>query len=360
MPANLESMFYVRETPWHGLGMRVEEAPNSKEALVSAGLDWKVQQRPIYTADFVCASGNVYTSEEQIIPNYKANVRDMDGAVLGVVTDRYKIVQNEEAFAFTDALIGEGVRYETAGSLQGGRRVWILGKLPENYIIGGERIEPYMVFSNSHDGTAAIKVAMTPIRVVCQNTLNLAMKEAKRSWSTKHTGGVHGRMGIGNGNGVIGITGSGDYNNSIGSSGSDSMGKSARTKGVLEAQKTLGLAHKYMENLGREFDNLSRIKLSDGKVMELINELIPLSPDASDVQKKNTELLRDDVKIRYFEAPDLKVLGKNGYRFINAISDHATHVKPLRETSTYRENLFLKTLEGHPMIDKAYAMIKAA
>ena len=322
MAANLESMFYVRETPWHGLGIRVEEALNSKDALVAAGLDWRVTQRPIYTADFICHTGAVYTSEEQIIPNYKANIRDIDGAVLGVVTDRYKIVQNEEAFAFTDALIGEGVRYETAGSLQGGRRVWMLGKLPENYIIAGERIEPYMVFSNSHDGSAAIKVAMTPIRVVCQNTLNLAMKEAKRSWSAKHTGNIQNRM--------------------------------------LEARETLGLAHKYMEILGKEFDNLSRIKLSDGKVMEFINELIPLASDASDIQRKNTEQQRDDVKIRYFEAPDLKGLGKNGYRFINAISDHATHVKPLRETSTYRENLFLKTLEGHPMIDKAYQMIKAA
>ena len=353
MAANLESMFYVRETPWHGLGIRVEEALSSKDALVAAGLDWKVTQRPIYTADFICHTGAVYTSEEQIIPNYKANIRDIDGAVLGVVTDRYKIVQNEEAFAFTDALIGEGVRYETAGSLQGGRRVWMLGKLPENYIIAGERIEPYMVFSNSHDGSAAIKVAMTPIRVVCQNTLNLAIKEAKRSWSTKHTGGVHNRMGIGSdsGNGA-------SYGEDV--IGAGSAGSSARTKGVLEAQKTLGLAHKYMETLGKEFDSLSRIRLSDNKVMEFINELIQLSADASDVQRKNTEQLRDDVKIRYFEAPDLKALGKNGYRFINAISDHATHVKPLRETSTYRENLFLKTLEGHPMIDKAYAMIKAA
>jgi len=262
------------------------------------------------------------TTDQKEIHNYKANVRDSDGAVLGVVSDRYKIIQNEEAFAFTDALIGEGVRYETAGSLQGGRKVWMLAKLPEKYIIAGERIEPFMVFSNSHDGSAAIKVAMTPIRVVCQNTLNLALGDAKRAWSAKHTGSIHNRM--------------------------------------HEARETLGLAHKYMESLGREFDNLSRIKLSDTKVMEFINELIPLSADASDVQKKNTEQLRDDVKIRYFEAPDLKVLGKNGYRFINAISDHATHVKPLREAATYKENLFLKTLEGHPMIDKAFQMIKAA
>jgi len=322
MPANLESMFYVREAPWHGLGVCVEEALDSKEALTAAGLDWRVEQRPIYTADVVCQSGNVYTTSDQLIPNYKANIRDIDGSVLGVVTDRYKIVQNEEAFAFTDALIGEGVRYETAGSLQGGRRVWILGRLPENYIIGGEKIEPFLVFSNSHDGTAAIKVAMTPIRVVCQNTLNLSLNQARRSWSAKHTGNVQNRM--------------------------------------LEARETLGLAYKYMENLGKEIENLSRLKLSDSKVMEIINDLIPVPADASDVQHKNVEQLRDDVKIRYFEAPDLKVLGKNWYRFINAISDHATHVKPLRETATYRENLFLKTLEGHPMIDKAYQMFRAA
>jgi len=315
-------MFYVRETPWHGLGTRVEEALTSSDALVAAGLDWRVIQKPIYTADLICSSGNVYTSDEQIIPNYKANIRETDGAVLGVVTDRYRIVQNEDALRFTDCLIGEGVKYETAGSLQGGRRVWILAKLPERYVIAGERIEPFLVFSNSHDGSSAIRVAMTPVRIVCQNTLNLALSQARRTWSAKHTGNVHNRM--------------------------------------LEARETLGLAHKYMENLGKEFDNLSRIKLSDNKVMEFINELIPLSADASDIQRKNIEQMRDDVKIRYFEAPDLKVLGKNGYRFINAISDHATHVKPLRETATYRENLFLKTLEGHPMIDKAYQMIKAA
>jgi len=323
MPHELETMFYVREVPWHGLGVRVEEALGSEEALESAGLDWEVVQKSIYTADLVCAeSSNVYTSDSQIIPNYKANVRDTDGSVLGVVSDRYKIVQNEEAFAFTDALLGEDVKYETAGSLQGGRKVWMLAKLPEKYIIAGERIEPFIVFSNSHDGSAAIKVCMTPIRVVCQNTLNLALNHAKRSWASKHTGNVQNRM--------------------------------------HEARETLNLAHLYMENLGMEFDKLSRIKLTDSKVMEFINELIPLSKEASDTQIKNIELLRDDIKIRYFEAPDLKVLGKNGYRFVNAVSDFATHAKPLRETASYKENLFLKTLEGHPMIDKAYQMVKAA
>jgi len=324
MSTNLESMFTTRETPWHGLGTGVTEAMGSVEALRLAGLDWMVESYPIYTAPMgmVCPSGNVYTNGNHIIPNYKANVRNTDGAVLGVVTDRYKIVQNEEAFAFTDDLVGEGVSYEAAGSFQSGKRVWILAKLPDRYIIAGERIEPYMVFSNSHDGSSAIRVAMTPIRVLCNNILNLAFSQAKRTWSAKHTQSVHNRM--------------------------------------HEARCTLRLAHDYMEGIGREFDTLARVRLSDNKVMELINELIPLSTEATDIQRKNVEQMRDDVKIRYFEAPDLKILDKNGYRFINAISDHATHVKPLRETSNYKENLFLRTLEGHSLIDKAHAMVKAA
>lgn len=113
MAANVESMFYVRETPWHGLGTKVQEAPTSKDALILAGLDWHVVQEP------------VYTGQNELVQGYKANVRDSDRKVLGVVTDRYKIVQNEEAFSFTDALLGEGVRYETAGSLQGGKSVWL-------------------------------------------------------------------------------------------------------------------------------------------------------------------------------------------------------------------------------------------
>ena len=158
MAANVESMFYVRETPWHGLGTRVLEAPASKEALELAGLNWKVLQEP------------VYTEQNELVPGYKVNIRDSDRKTLGVVTERYKVIQNEEAFAFTDELLGEGVRYETAGSLMEGRKVWLLAHMPHEYMISGERISPYLVFSNTHDGSGAVKVAVTPIRVVCNNT----------------------------------------------------------------------------------------------------------------------------------------------------------------------------------------------
>ena len=125
MPANVETMFSVRETPWHGLGRIVMDAPASREALELAGLDWQVESR------------NIYSGTGAMIPGYRANVRSTDEAVLGVVSDRYRIVQNEEAFQFTDDLLGEGVTYETAGSLQGGKKVWIMRCLVKNLAMFG-------------------------------------------------------------------------------------------------------------------------------------------------------------------------------------------------------------------------------
>lgn len=182
MAAEVETMFYTRTKPWHGLGTMVEEAPDSGTALELAGLDWQVVQKDLVTGDGIP------------VPGFKANLRDTDNRVLGVVTSRYRVIQNQEAFAFTDALLGEGVTYETAGSLQDGRRTWILARLPQKYIISGDEVTPYLVFMNSHDGSGAVRAAMTPVRVVCQNTLNLALETARRSWSTTHVGDVRGKL----------------------------------------------------------------------------------------------------------------------------------------------------------------------
>ena len=310
MAANVETMFYTREKPWHGLGIEVKEAPTSKDALIIAGLNWQVEQKPIMT------------EEGQMIEGYKANVRDTDQQVLGVVSNRYKVVQNEEAFAFTDALLGEGVTYETAGSLQNGRRTWMLARLPHQYIISGDEITPYLVFMNCHDGTGSIKVAMTPIRVVCQNTLNMALSTAKRSWSCNHTGDIADKM--------------------------------------AEARDTLLHANKYMSELGKTIDKMQQIKISDKKVYEFLDELFPISEAATYQQKKNILKMREDAKVRYFDAPDLQHVGHNAYRFVNAVSDFATHAKPLRERFNYRESLFARTVDGNPLIDKAYQMVMAA
>ena len=179
-----------------------------------------------------------------------------------------------------------------------------------------------LVFMNSHDGLGSIKVSMTPIRVVCSNTLNLALSHAKRCWSCNHIGNVEWKMD--------------------------------------EARATLLYAGQYMTELSKDFARLNQIKLTDAKVVEYIKMLLPESDDASDQQKCNVAKLRSDLQSRYFEAPDLQEIGKNAYRFINAVSDFATHSKPLRERSNYRESLFAKTVDGNPVIDKAYQMILSA
>lgn len=310
MAANIESMFYTRETPWHGLGVKVGEAPTSEEALRLSGLDWEVTQEPI------CMEGGM------VIPGYKANVRNTDRKVLGVVTDRYRVVQNTEAFAFTDALLGEGVRYETAGALQEGKKIWLLARLPQKYIIMGEQVDPYLVFSNAHDASGAVRIAITPVRVVCNNTLNLALSTAKRSFSMVHTGDIKGK--------------------------------------IKEAEDTLFMAEKYMECLGREFEALRKKSLTDGQVKDFIEMLIPSDGAVTMQQRRNVKRLRDDMASRYFYAPDLEGLGRNAYRFINCVSDHVTHAEPLRKTMKYKENLFGRVIEGSPLIDRAYQMVKAA
>ena len=306
----IESMFSVREKPWHGLGTIVMEAPASAEALKLAGLDWTVVQEP------------VYTDNRELIKGYKANVRSSDRKVLGVVSDRYKVVQNTDAFSFTDELLGKGVRYETAGSMQEGRRVWLLARLPKEYVIAGERISPYLVFSNTHDGSGSVKVAVTPVRVVCNNTLNLALDNAKRSFSMVHTGNIHDK--------------------------------------IQEAKDTLFMAESYMDSLGIEFEQLRRQKMTDAQVSEYIEMLLPMEEEPTPIQSRNILKLRRDMEQRYYEAPDLQKVGKNAYRFLNAVSDFATHSRPLRRTANYKENVFARTIDGNPLIDKAYQLVKAA
>lgn len=309
MSANVESMFSVREVPWHGLGVIIEDAPTSDDALRLAGLDWKVTQSKV-----ICKDSGV------IIPGYKANIRDTDGKVLGMVTDKYKIVQNTEAFAFTDALLGEGVTYETAGSLSSGKRVWMLARM-EGRKITDEIVDPYLVFTNSHDGSGAVRVAITPIRVCCNNTLNMALSTANRHWSCVHKGDIMSKM--------------------------------------EEAKRTLINTETYMEALEEEFGELKLQAMSIDKVKEYINMLIPLDEtETSRTKIRNIESMRQDLMCRYLYAPDLRDIEHSAYRFVNAVSDFATHREPYRRTANYQENMFMKTVDGNAMIDMAYKMVK--
>lgn len=299
MSINVETMMYTRETPFHGLGTRVEEAPNSREALHLAGLDWTVDSRPVY--------------DELIreIPGYKANVRSSDNKTLGIVTNRYKIVQNTEAFEFTDNLIGGDVHYETAGSLNGGKRIWLLAKLPTHIILGDD-VDPYLCFTNSHDGTGSIRACMTPVRVVCNNTLNLAFRTTKRQWSTKHVGDIEAKM--------------------------------------AEARSVLQFADEYMEAMGFHAEKLAKTKVSLADLNAVLDEMFPTKEDDSDCKKRNAAKAKEEIMVCYY-APDLENFRGTAWGAVNAISDFATHNEPRRNTKNYRENNWGRVIDGHPVID---------
>ena len=285
MAANFETGFFVGTPAWHGLGTVIKNAPTSADAIKIAQLDWDVVPTPIFDQ-----FGNV-------IPGYKVNQRSSDKKNLGIVTDRYRIVQNRDAFAFIDELLGQGVTFETAGSLASGKRVWMLARL-EDRLMAEEEMENYLVFTNTHDGTGAIRVACTGVRVVCQNTLNLALSNASRHWSCVHKGDIQSKLD--------------------------------------EARYTLQNANRYMDALEEEFGELKLKKITETDVMDMTEAL--LKSEFDDLYKKATTVTgkvidlkavqrqqkyeeklntkRKEILNIYFDKPDLRGTEHTAFRFV--------------------------------------------
>ena len=305
MSANVEDMFSVREVPWHGLGKIVESAPTSEDAIRLAGLDWRVESRP------------VFDSSGKEIEGFKANTRSSDNSILGIVSNKYKIIQNSEAFEFTDNLISDEVKYETAGSLKNGKTIWLLAKLPEKSIVG-DRFDPYICFTNNHDGKGAVTVCMTPIRVVCNNTLNLALSTANRSWSIRHLGDINSKL--------------------------------------AEARHTLALADLYMDKLDEEANRLTTVKITDAELEAVFDELYPVKIDDSNRKKTNIISLKDNIFKRY-DSPDISQFRGTAWGVVNAVSDFAAHTQPARMTTTFQENNWGRIIGGHPVVDAFYKKV---
>ena len=304
MSANVETMMYVREKPWHGIGTMVQDAPTSADALRLAGLDWSVISNPVFV-----------NGDE--VKGYKANVRDSDNTVLGIVSDRYKICQNADAFAFTDGLIGGEVHYETAGSLNDGKKIWLLAQLPDSEICG-DKVEPYLCFTNTHDGSGAIRAIMTPIRVVCNNTLNLALNTAQRSWSARHTGDLESKLS--------------------------------------EAHRCLDMAASYMDALGKEADKLANITVTDERIQKILDELFPLKEDASARETNNIARIKDEYMVCWY-MPDIAKFRNTAWGAINAMSDMVGHTAPHRNTANYQMNNWGRIMDGHVLMDKMLSLL---
>jgi phage/plasmid-like protein (TIGR03299 family) len=233
------SFFSVQEKAWHGLGQIVQDYPTSEEAIKYAGLDYEVIKAPLFTqgrAMTIGNSGEIVEPDNILIPEQFATLRTDNNTVLGVVGKDYHIVQNGEAFAFFDAIVGggDGILYETAGALGDGERIFITAKLPGYIRVGnGDDItEKYIFLTTSHDGSGSITAAFTPIRIVCQNTLNASLRNMSNVVRIKHTAGAKQRL--------------------------------------EDAHKVMGLANTLSNQLQDIFNGWTKVKVTDREVRKLI------------------------------------------------------------------------------------------
>lgn len=292
--------------PWHGIGTVVEGAPTSEDAIRLAKLDWDVQQFPVY------ANGN-------IIPEHFANVRVDTNEALGIVKSRYKIVQNNEAFDFVDGIVGNSeveCRYETAGSLFNGRKIFLLVRLPNQKLLGDD-IENYLFFTNSHDGSGALTAGISNVRVVCNNTLQMAIKGAKRTWSCRHTLNIDGKK--------------------------------------KQAQEALGLAVTYIDSMSTTAEQMAWKKIDEENFFRILFEKNPTN--IADKNKKRTIEMIHDI---YNNKDDLANFKGSAWGMYNAVADFVSNSEPFRKTSTFKENKLDKFFDGYKLLNECQNILMVA
>ena len=237
-----DTMFYVGSTPWHGMGNPLDSLATAQEAIAAANLGWKVEQEAVITREGIELPGKFIT------------VRSDTRQPLGVVGAQYKILQNDEAFTFFDRVTQDphGPKYETAGSLWNGRKIWALAKMPEYFeVTKDDVVAPYILLSNSHDGSSAVKMQLTPIRVVCQNTLNMAEASKGKGIKVRHSGDISLK--------------------------------------IDKAQDALGLIRKSFDETFEVYKALANVEPSEDQVKQVMERLFP------DTKSARAELQRDRV-----------------------------------------------------------------
>lgn len=186
MPANVQTVAYYGAVPWHGLGKQVPKGITAEEMIQAAGLDWQVELRPARGARQVNKKGEFSRYEVLRVP--RPNKEETE-TLFGVVSRRYRPLQNSEAFAFFDPIVSkENAYFETAGALGEGERIWVMAKMPGTMeIVRGDECFKYLLLSNTHTGEGAVVVKFTSVRVVCQNTLMLAMDDGQKAYRVRHS-----------------------------------------------------------------------------------------------------------------------------------------------------------------------------
>lgn len=242
------------EKAWHGLGQIVDKAMTAEEAIKNANLDYEVAKAPLYAGIEKITEINELPKEieeteqetetspvekqydyepyDDKIATYRTDTKE----VLGIVGGRYEIVQNREAFGFFDSIIdSKEAIFETAGALGKGERIFVTAKLPNDLVVKGEPIEKYIILTNSHDGSSSIIAGFTNVRIVCNNTLQAAMRDLDNKVSIKHISGAKNKL--------------------------------------AEAHRVMGIASKYMDSVQEVFDAMSRKTISDEEMKQFLTKI---------------------------------------------------------------------------------------
>jgi phage/plasmid-like protein (TIGR03299 family) len=286
------SMFYVKEEPWHGLGTRLDRPATAEEAIIAANLDWQVVKEPVYA---------YYGNKEYRVTNRFAVLRKdkigtPDCVPFGFVGKSYTPLQNRESFQFFDDIVGAGEAiYHTAGALGHGERVWILAKLPSQIrVVGDDLTDKYLLMSNSHDGQSTVQIKFTPIRVVCTNTLSMALEDG-RSIKVPHARDLHQRL--------------------------------------KNAQEALGLIKKRYDEIEEIFKNLVKVQMANGRMANYFQAVFPDPENEADEKgHKRAQQHREWSEYFAWNGAGNVMNGVTGtlWAAFNGVTEYIDHCKPLK------------------------------
>lgn len=310
-----KKMFYTGERPWHGIGTELANPATAEEAIAAAKLDYKIELQQIRV------------SNGKTIQGRKATVVKETGVPLGIVSKNYKIIQNTDAFGFFDSVVGGGKAiYHTAGALGAGERIWILAKLPKNSVIKKvDEVEKFLLLTNSHDGRSSLRMFFTPIRVVCQNTLNMALGSANGGISIKHIGSIEEK--------------------------------------IEEAQRALGIATLYYTDFEKMGNAMAEKKLSVEEATLYFSQVLGIDKkDPEEVSTRAKKKLGTFVDLfengKGANIPEVKHSLWTAYNAVAEYTDHFQTVKNLEENKSAKLNsIWFGSAAG--LKDRAFSMIPA-
>lgn len=284
----IESMFSVRETPWHGLGRVLQQAPTAEEAIKAAGLDWTVNREKVY----IDVAG-----VKVEVPSHKAIVRSDTNATLNILSNNFKPLQNVDAFGWFNPFIEQGLAtFTTAGSLREGRTVWVLAELSSDQPLeigkGGDYIKRYILLAHGHDGNMAVRAGLTLTRVVCNNTLQAAMSsEGSKLIRIKHSGNLDANL------------------------------KAVRS--------TIDAVNGRFAATAEQYKAMSNKQINQQDLQNYVDHVFDLTVEGTDREMLRTNQIRETITALFENGAGAHLASSRGTAFgaYNAVTNYLTHIK---------------------------------